>query len=257
MKATIIYLFLFAPIAFSFTLVSSNGGFPKPEVTINLSNNSCSTSGIDHETIWKYIEDSIDNYWNTVPTSSLQLKKGKIVDIDIDGSGVLSEIENNTILVGCSIDTSTNTFSTSDPYPEGFGGISSNGSNIAVGYVFLNNVYPNGLATRSKNRLLYVVAHELGHGIGLGHSQDPASIMSYNRTFDFPEFLSQDDFDGVTYLYPNEDEALSLIGSCGVINNIDNDDNNNWPMSALFGLSLSFVLILLKKLNFKKEYLTA
>ena len=208
----------------AFTLLGRNLKFDNPNVTVNISSNSCANAGISHDELFSLVEEAMENYWNAVPTSALELSRGGIIAVDVDGD--LAQLQpNNTILVGCSAHTS---FDAGSSYPEGLGGMGRSGQKV-YGFVLVNNVYTGGWATGTHQRLLYVIAHELGHAVGLHHSHDPASIMSYNAGYDFPNYLSQDDMDGVTYLYPME-----MSSSCGTVSVI-NDKN-------IFNMVISFVL---------------
>lgn len=54
---------------------------------------------------------------------------------------------------------------------------------------------------------MQVMVHELGHVLGLGHSNEPMAIMGrfykYAQRYRFPS-LSDDDIEGIQYLYGSE-----------------------------------------------------
>lgn len=63
----------------------------------------------------------------------------------------------------------------------------------AVSYIF----HPTGY------NLFIVLAHELGHSLGLSHSNDPGALMYPTYSYTDPsEFrLPQDDIDGIQAIY--------------------------------------------------------
>ena len=92
----------------------------------------------------------------------------------------------------------------------------------------------NSFNSKSRGEQVAIIAHEIGHAIGLGHSQFDHNLMYY-QSISTRERLGWDDIDGVTYLYPTEQP----IGGCGVIEDIS---KNNFLMSFLIGI-LFFMLM--------------
>ncbi|KAI3372110.1 hypothetical protein L3Q82_006965 [Scortum barcoo] len=56
--------------------------------------------------------------------------------------------------------------------------------------------------------LLQVAAHEFGHILGLQHSRKPGAIMSAYYSFSYPLKLSEDDKQGIQYLYGPHPQVL-------------------------------------------------
>ncbi|MBF0298351.1 MAG: matrixin family metalloprotease [Oligoflexia bacterium] len=284
---TVILLF-FATKSFSFTLNNNVEAIFKTDyVTINISNTPCNNIGRDNNRLMVLVQETVDKFWNRVPTKRLSLSGGKIIDVDQNlrtaplcvGSSLLKDSfattkkylymddhifyydEDGKIEASDSIRTKANSESYGctlnplfgDPYfdasillvcsanttdfPLGSSSlavavplIDSETKNIRSGIILINdtninngnNSNNNAVKNLSDEELKSVLAHEIGHALGLGHSPTDVSLMYYmltpNRTA-----LSFDDIDAITYLYPNK---LELFGTkfCGQIS-IDNKDN--------------------------------
>lgn len=228
--------------ALSFTLSPNTGkGFSKSNITINIASTSCSALGFSTEEFRSLIEDAVNHYWNSVPTSALHLKVGSIKDsIDIsadDHAGALAKAQDNTVLAGCN--TTGDDFS--DPSILGAALMNCSGSKCKA--VFLVNSSSTVLQKYSNDAKEAVIAHEIGHTIGLGHSEYKQSLMYYNASGKYQKWLGEDDITGISYLYPHESDMSCLIGSFGTIKMLGGDDDSD-SGSFIGSLSLGVLLSL-------------
>lgn len=82
--------------------------------------------------------------------------------------------------------------------------------------------------------LVTVAAHEIGHALGLGHSNVQCALMNpfYNGSH---RYLSQDDIDGIQSIYGNRGTVSSnnanCLGGTYFINNLAVGANVNWQSS--------------------------
>jgi hypothetical protein len=62
-----------------------------------------------------------------------------------------------------------------------------------------------------------IIAHELGHAIGFGHSADSAALMYFDASKKTALKLAQDDIDAISYLYPRNELGGDKIFGCGTV----------------------------------------
>jgi hypothetical protein len=165
-------------------------------VKVYISSEGCVAEGIPDGELADIIKDAIENYWNTVPESRLKMKYGGKSSASVD-----TGIPNSGILIGCA------TFSGSD-------GATDNNKAKGSSRIRLNDTTVNG--TLPTDSLAGLIIHEMGHSVGLNHSKDKASVMTYeeNGWGAKPSKLARDDKDGVIYLYPNKSKVAGLVPSC-------------------------------------------
>lgn len=192
---------MFAPAANAFVLFDANYRLANPKDTaVNIATGGCRTNGVSDDQLKGAIQSAIDRYWNTIAEANLMLRVGDEVSRTLSAGNASA----GEILIGCS--------------PLGAGGPSgatypnaANGSSVIVlnGTTFV----PGGYTAAA---LLGVIGHEMGHALGLAHSDDNASIMTYrtNSWSPAPTYLAQDDKDGIAYLYPYEGNLQGLLGGC-------------------------------------------
>lgn len=238
--------------AMPFFLISNGETkFPVLEVKINVSENSCNVVGLSPESLLDLMEEAMQEHWNNVSTSGLELIRGEVlsgVDIsaDADFSSTVARADPNTILVGCN---SGNTDSFSNNSTLAIGGISKDSGGNVRGAVQVDDMSGSGFPALSHTAKLATLAHEIGHAIGIGHSKDEIALMYYSVSGKVQENLSEDDWDAVTYLYPADKELGGLAGACGSIDTGSNSSDGGRSFSMILGLILSVFIFKNRRKN--------
>ena len=244
-------LMLFGQQALGFSLNNNTGkGFSSNEIDVYIADTDCSGAGFTTERYKALVSSAVKRFWNNVPTSALFLDvKGIRSDIDIDGDdhdAALNKVPRNSILAGCN--DSADQFSNASIL--GSAKMKCSGSTCYA--VLILNAHPNSsLPDKDEGVIEDIIAHELGHAFGLGHSKLKPSLMYYSVSGKFQKWLGQDDIDGVSYLYPHDSEVdilgMSLLGNCGSIN-MNGDNQHGFFKSVLIGLILILLLGFFRKL---------
>lgn len=256
MKA--LFLFLLPIQVFAFTLNPNTGrGFSNNEIDLYIANTDCSGAGFTTERYVTLIKDTVTKYWNSVPTSSLLLDvKGIRSGIDIAGDdhdAALAKVPANTILAGCN--ASADDFD--DPSILGSAQMSCTGSTCRA--VLILNAHPNSdLPNRSDKVIEAIIAHEIGHAFGLGHSEFKHNLMYFSISGKFQKWLGEDDVDGVTYLYPHDPEleilGISALGSCGTLTKVGEEEEKAFFKSLFSGMFMALLFFLLRRCLFIGDF---
>jgi len=254
--ALICTCFFYSFTSSAWTLGNSNRlGFPLSNIVIKLSSNTCVNAGFSASSMETLISDSINQFWAKVPTSSLELTTGGVLSgVDVSADDLTAAVPKttlNTIIVGCS--SNATTFASSSTLAVGNISCSSAGCR---GGVLLNDTASTKLNSLSRTTIIATFAHELGHALGLGHSSSETALMYYASFSGKTQVsLTQDDIDGISYLYPSEKKIGGLAGACGTVDFKSSDDsdkpggNGQFLLSILFGFAIIFVFSRLNKMN--------
>lgn len=224
-RAALFVLFFFTIPLHAFTLNTSvEAYFHQDQVYINVANLNCSNTGKTPEEILLLAQSAVDQFWNTVPTSRLKLQKGKVVNVDsafgtqglcntIDSSGSCQRNTNlvvaTDVLISCSNNAtdfdSGSILGSSLP-------INVEATKIQGAVVLLNNRSDSRLKNLNETQWKSLLAHEIAHAFGLGHSPVKDSLMYYQNLAN-RQAMGQDDHDALTYLYPKEQPSLVSCSS--------------------------------------------
>lgn len=217
--------------------------FGKDEVLVNIAGGFCTNIGITDTEFLSLASEAVDRFWNTAPTARLKLRKGSVVNVSNDFYNdpicVASTncTPNPTLAVSSDILISCNANATNFPS----GGIlgvtipnNLSGTKIIGSLVLINDTVATQFAGKTRDQKIAILAHELGHTFGLGHSPVTDSLM-YFATVQSRLRLGQDDIDGITYLYPKKQP----FNSCGTIStDLGNKNKPNWWSGLFIGFSI-------------------
>jgi hypothetical protein len=220
---------------FAFNLVGSSiATYNNPTIFVHVGDFQCPDFNDSPEDIMDYVREANERYWNRVSTSSLELKAGSIKNVA--SSYYTDQIENlpavdEGILIVCNDNTTT--FSTSGKLAVALPN-NTRGSTIIGSVIAINSRAISKFNTLSRDEKVSVIAHEIGHTFGLGHSKFEDSLM-YAVSFEKRRGLGRDDWDGASYLYPKEQGPAGL---CGTIST-----NNRQSSNSLLALIVLFLLL--------------
>lgn len=218
----------FPVLSSAFTLVSTDPDFlawDNPEILFNVNSSNCPAS-ID---IPGLITDAV-KVWNNVATSRVKVAYNATTS---------STASANPTTVYCESNFQAVTGADQNSVPAA-ALPSTSGHNINGGLLYLN--VSGGSANISgfnRDLLLVIIAHEVGHIIGLGHSQDPNALMYYNASAKTHLALAQDDIDGVSYLYPRDEVGSDKMMGCGLVTTVPPRP----PSGGMLALLLAVMLL--------------
>jgi hypothetical protein len=191
--------------------------------------------------------------WNNVPTSALVLSLGGSYTL----SGALNTYVGTTAtnsaparnpIIYCDTAFQANAGVSADSIPGYAAAQNMTASGQLQGGLLVLNFQTGARAnvrTLGSTSASIILAHEMGHVLGFGHSSDTNALMYYSTGPSRSLVLGQDDINVLSYLYPRQEPGQGGFLGCGTVTTRrDFGSGGSGSGSGAAELGLWFALIL-------------
>lgn len=230
-----------AQSSFAFTLLMDSQG----EATSGWGSNTV-TFDVDvscnsYLTVVQNAVNVASSTWGSVSTSGLSVSLGTTVTLPqaitayVGNSATSSAPQGNPIIY-CDTSFGTNAGVDANSIPGYAGAQNIDTSGQIKGALLVLNVQNGATAnvtTLDSTLMDVILAHEIGHCLGFGHSTDRNALMYYATATGRQVVLAKDDIDAVSYLYPRQELSSSGLMGCGTIRKGDNSPQGRRSPSSL------------------------
>lgn len=200
--------FLLAEQSQAFTFLTwDDAQYAKGPIKISYLSKSCQSIGISDDDMMFYIQQVISQYWGRVEESTLQLLSGELIQEPFFQSGEIKPevMKFNTIHVACAEDFEAFNKNENGVVTGGIGKIYCEKDNECRGAVVLNgdSQQVSRVGRSYSRQFIGILAHEVGHALGLGHSLNLGALMTAGTPGFFSFYsIKNDDRRAIQALFP-------------------------------------------------------
>lgn len=276
LHAIILSLFI-SSTSYAWTLNNNFvASFDNNNVKVYVDSDTACNNIFTSDELERIVKLSLSKYWNKVPTANLNLSFGGFSApvLTMNHGRLCSPTDDDCITAAnAEVDPEKRLIPSVDGIVIAcndnnlnFGGANVlavtvpnhfSGKKIKGAVVLINSDPASPIKSLSVPDQIGVIAHEIGHALGLGHTDKSEALMFY-RIVDQRSRLAQDDIDGISFLYPMKGDLFGLsedglLGGCGTISTDKNPPGNPpfLQMGIAFGI-LILVFELVRLLNRSK-----
>jgi hypothetical protein len=185
-------------------------GWTSETITIHFNPSSCTVA---EATLNQLIDDAV-NLWSGSSKINLKVVRDPVASTSTAAEFVAGTATDTPLIV-CDSDFGNTLGVDVDHIPAA----TQLGTHNPINYgaVVLNATSGAAAIDRlSETELAVVIAHEMGHLLGLGHSGSSKALMYYSVGSSSLPVLTQDDEDGLSYLYPSAEYSAAPLGCAAV-----------------------------------------
>ncbi len=236
-------LFTFSAPLFGWTVLSpALRGWNQSPLTFQVNYANCP---ITQDELNSALDAALE-LWNNIPGSSLVLARGSSTTTV---AAFMADTATDTPVILCDPQMSTNLGTDSNFIPGATMRVAGS-SNITYGGILLNAEAGKSsqIANLTPLELEIVMAHEMGHVLGLGHSSIESALMYYSIGDKSELLIGEDDRDGVRFLYPANEFSGGLYGCSSVHVHAHSPPTQSVLYSVFFFLFLGLLPRLSRKL---------
>ena len=212
-------------VAFTVELGSDLQGWSNQPLTFSVNYANCSVS---QDTLNAAIDSGIA-LWQSVPTAAVSMARGGTTTDSAANAGVSPPTITDSPAIICDPSFSAD-IGGGDPTigdhvtAVTFVRADTSDNRISYAVIVLNAETGKNANVANLTPVAFsdVVAHEMGHAQGLGHSSSENALMYFNSSQKTVLNLSQDDADGISYLYPRSEPFGQFMG-CGTLAVVGSD----------------------------------
>jgi len=222
-----------SPLAIAWTHTGSNlRGWATSQLVFSVNTANCTIANAE---LFSIIDEAI-NAWNGVPTANLSLSRSQVASTTTVAEFVALTATDSP-LIFCDPSFATSTGADSDYVPAAAQAFSDSSGELVYGGVYLNAQLGSGaeISGIQRSQMVIILAHEIGHVLGLGHSSNLKALMYYSVAGKTTPVIAQDDMDGITHLYPRSEGASQAFG-CAAVHRQNDSVPMVWLVMAMASL---------------------